>query len=101
MMEEVGYIAETIARTHRQKAPEEGDEQALMQGRKKLKRGEGRRREGERTDDYDEEEGDEVDRLLRQQCRRVRQPVDDPVPREEHLTAEDWAIMTAVENCVV
>ena len=33
MMEEVGYIAETKARTHRQEAPEEGDEQALMQGR--------------------------------------------------------------------
>ena len=25
----------------------------------------------------------------------------DPVPREEHLTDEDWAIMAAVENCVV
>ena len=49
-----------MARSHRQDAPEEGDEQALMQGRKKLKRGEGRRRQGERTDDYDEEEGDEV-----------------------------------------
>ena len=50
-MEEVGYIAETIARTHREETPEEGDEQALMQGRKKLKREEGRRREGERVDD--------------------------------------------------
>ena len=25
----------------------------------------------------------------------------DPVPREEHLTDEDWAIMAAVENCKV
>ena len=25
----------------------------------------------------------------------------DPVPREEHLTVEDWAIKTAVESCVV
>ena len=25
----------------------------------------------------------------------------DPIPREEHFTAEDWAVMTAVERCPV
>ena len=95
-MEEVGYIAETMACTRRQEAPEEGDEQ-----------GEGRRREGERTDDYDEEEGDEVrpstlstvpESSAASGERNARHA---PVPWEEHLTAEDWAIMTAVENCVI
>ena len=51
-MEELGYIAETMARAHRQEAHEEWDEQALMQGRKKLKRGEGRRRNRERMEDH-------------------------------------------------
>ena len=34
---------------------------------------------------------------------RLRQPrlTRRPVPREERLTDEDWAIMTAVENCIV
>ena len=32
---------------------------------------------------------------------RKRNTRHDPVPREEHLADEGWAMMTAVENCVV
>ena len=91
-MEEVWYIAETMARTHRQETAEEGHAQALMQGRKKLKRREGRRREGERMDDDDEDEGEEARPSTSSAVPESsaasgeRNARHDPVPREEHLT---------------
>ena len=80
-----------------------------MQGRKKLKRGEGRRRAGEPVGDNPDDEGKEPDRLYTSSAMPgpsatttgERNTRNDPVPPEEQLTAEGWAIMTAVESCVV
>ena len=105
-MEEVGYITETMARLHREEAPEGGEENALMQGRKKLKRGEGQRRDGERMEEDEDDEGEGARSTSSaapgsSTAAGERNTRNDPVPREEHLTTEDWAIMTAVETCVV
>ena len=67
-MEEVGYITETMARVHREEMPKEVEENALTQGRKKLQRGEGRRRGGDRWGITPTKRGKKKDRLLRQQC---------------------------------
>ena len=94
MMEEVAYMTETLAQRHRE-STEEG-----LQGGKRHNPGSPHRRRAEqgRTPGPPpaEETPSSSDAVPRERSTRH-----DPVPREEHLTAEDWAIMTAVENCVV
>ena len=105
IMEEVGYMTETLALGHRGEAPAEGDEQSLMQGRKRHKQGGHGRRAGEPDlEDHPPSWGEapsSSSNVPTNASTGERNTRHDPVPREEHLTAEDWAIMAAVESCVV
>ena len=73
-----------------------------MQSRKQLKRGAGRRRGGEaREEEANPEVGERPATSSNIPTSSTtaageRNTRHDPVPREEHLTDEDWAIMAAV-----
>ena len=84
-MEEVGYMAEILSRGHRPGPDPEHDATNLM--KRHLSAGDRRRSSGG---------GMETARTTTRRTTRH-----DPVPREENLTEEDWAIMRAVERCPV
>ena len=103
-------MAETLAREHREEEHGAGpttEEHSLMQSRKQLKRGAGRRRGGEPTEESLTTSGErDVPSSSWTTPARPstsdmgadggRDTRGDPIPREEHLTDEDPAIMTAV-----
>ena len=103
ILEEVGYMAEALARRHRGNPEEEGDETNLVQGEKRRKPGTHRRRTitGKEEDMPNGEEPASSSNVPQELPSGERSTRRDPIPREEHLTAEDWVIMAAVEKCTV
>ena len=106
MMEEVGYMAEILSRGHRPSPDPEHDTTNLMQGMKRhLSAGDRRRSSGggPETGGGDEEDTAEMPSSSTSAARTTtrRTTRGDPVPREENLTEEEWAIMRAVERCPV
>ena len=104
MMEEVGFMAEALARRHRGNPDQEGDEVNLVQVENRRKLGTHRRRaitgeaDGETADEEAPASSSNVPPEVPDGERNTRR---DAIPMEEHLTAEDWAIMAAVERCPV
>ena len=106
MMEEVGYMAEILSRGHRPGPDPEHDATNLMQSMKRhLSAGDRRRSSGGgvETGGGDEEDTVEMPSSSTSAARTTtrRTTRHDPVPREENLTEEDWAIMRAVGRCPV
>ena len=105
-MEEVGYMVEILSRGHRPGPDPEHDATNLMQGMKRhLSAGDRRRSSGGgmETGGGDEEDTVEMPSSSTSAARTTtrRTTRHGPVPREENLTEEDWAIMRAVERCPV
>ena len=102
MMEEVGYMAELIAQGHRPTPEEEGDETNLVQGTKRFTPASYRRRAPGEDEGAGVPNGEEPASSANiPGTTGERSTREDPIPREERLTAEDWAIMAAVERCAV
>ena len=101
LMVEVGYLTEVLSEGH-QEVPPHNDSTTLMQRGKRPQPATQRRRTPHETGSAGPE-GEEPSSSTsmagpaggRRNTRR------DAVPREENLTAEDWAIMEAVERCPV
>ena len=101
MMEEVGYMAELMARGPRPTS-EENDEANLMQGTKRSLPPSCRRRSLEEDINEQVLKGEEATSSTNiPGTSEGRSTREDPTPREEDLTAEDWAVMDAVERCPV
>ena len=94
-------MAELRARGHRP-TPEKNDEANLMQGTKRSLPPSCRRRALEEDINEQVLRGEEATSSTNiPGTREGRSTREDPIPREEDLTAEDWAVMDAVERCPV
>ena len=114
MMDEVGYTAETLAQQHREREGASRPstvEHSLMQSSKQLKLGADRRRDSDQAGDSGTMPGEgntpassstvpSRPTTVNDIPEGKRNTRGDPIHREEHLTDEGWAIMTAVEHCV-
>ena len=100
-MEEVGYLAGLLAQGRRPEPAQEEDVANLMQGTKRPQPATQRRRtpSGEGNSAPHQKEPSSSTSLPRPAGERNTRS--DSVPMEEHRTAEDWAIMEAVERCPV
>ena len=98
-MEEVGYMAELISRGHRPTPEKEGDVTNLVQGAKRHKPASHRQTCPVDDEETDAQMGEEP--ASSTNIPGIAGERSTKGAREEHLTAEDWAIMAAVERCAV
>ena len=100
-MEEVGYLAELLSRGHRPEQAQDEDTTNVMQGAKRPQPATQRRRTPGEEGSYIPEGEELSSSTSLPRPAGSRNTRRDPVPMEENLTAEDWAIMEAVERCPV
>ena len=98
-------MTETLSRRHRENPEEEEDKTNLVHGEKRRKPGTHRRRSATMEEGDGPTQGGEEpassSNVPPKPSTGERNTRFNLIPREEHLTAEDWAIMEAVEKFIV